>query len=391
MARIVIFGLPYSPNVGDGVIAECLRAGLADAAPDSEVTCIDISGRNDFGQITVKRRSLALAVLRALPRAIAQRLVLIRLGRMLDGFEPRWRAAVDGADLAIIGGGQIFSDADLNFCIKINRVARILDAAACPVVVHAAGVARNWSPRGRTLFRALLSCDLRAVGLRDRPSIRNWQDQMGQGGPSPVLTRDPALIAAQVYAPGSVAEDSRIGLCVTDPAILAYHAENGKTAVSHADIFARIALALVARGASVTLFCNGASEDRAALSAVQAHPEVAAAIAQGTIDAAPPPDTPAALAGTIAGLRAVIAHRLHACILAYAFQRPIIGLGWDRKLESFFESVGLEEYFLPSQALTAEKVAQLAEAAMHAGIDPSRHAAVVAETRATIRGILTAI
>jgi polysaccharide pyruvyl transferase WcaK-like protein len=391
LPHFVIFGLPYSPNVGDGVIADCLRAGLLEAVPDSAVQCIDISGRKSFGEVTVKRRSLALAILRVLPRPLAQRLVMFRLSRLLDGFETGWRQAAAGVDLAIIGGGQIFSDADLNFCLKIERVARILNAIGCPVVVHAAGVAQNWSPRGRALFRRLLKCNLCAVGLRDETSISNWRDQMGEHGPQPALTRDPALIAAQVYEPGEVTQDSRVGLCVTDPAILSYHAEGGKSAISRSGTFAEIALALVARGHRVTLFCNGAAEDRAALSAAQTQPEIAAAIAGGQIDIAPPPDTPAELAGIIGQLRAVIAHRLHACILGYAFRRPIVGLGWDRKLESFFQSVGLEDYFLSAKSFTPEKAAQLIEAAEQSGIDPDRHAAVVAETRSAIRAILSAL
>lgn len=391
MPRFVIFGLPYSPNLGDGVIADCLRAGLLEAAPDSTVHCIDISGRKSFGEVPVKRRLLALAILRLLPRPLAQRLVMFRLSRLLDGFEAGWWQAAAGTDLAVIGGGQIFSDADLNFCLKIERVARILASIGCPVVVHAAGVAHNWSPRGRALFRHLLKCDLRAVGLRDEASISNWSDQMGEDGPQPVLTRDPALIAAQVYEPGKVTESSQVGLCVTDPAILSYHAEGGKSAIRQNGTFAEIALALVAHGYRVTLFCNGAAEDRTALSAVQSQPEIAAAIAGGQIDIAPPPDTPAELAAIIGQLRAVVAHRLHACILGYAFQRPIVGLGWDRKLESFFQSVGLEDYFLSEKSFTPKKVAQLIEAAQQSGIDPDRHAAVVAEARSAIRAILTAL
>ncbi|MEZ5687513.1 MAG: polysaccharide pyruvyl transferase family protein [Caenibius sp.] len=385
---IVIFGLPYSPNVGDGAIADCLRAELLAAAPGSSVQCIDISGRKTFGEYPVKHRSLALAILKILPRPVAQRLVMFRLNRMLDRFEPGWREAAARADLAIIGGGQIFSDADLNFCIKIERVARILGSIGCPVIVHAAGVARNWSPRGRTLFRRLLTCDLRAVGLRDENSISNWRDQMGEGGPQPILTRDPALLADQVYGVGEVSESSRVGLCVTDPAILSYHAEGRNSAIDQSTTFAEIALCLLARGNLVTLFCNGALEDRAALSAVQAQPGIAAAIATGQIDIAPPPNTPAELAAIIGKLRAVVAHRMHACILGYAFRRPIVGLGWDKKLDSFFRSVGLGDCFLPASSFTPEKATQLVETALQTGIDPDRHAAIISETQSAIRAIL---
>lgn len=386
MPKVVIFGLPYSPNVGDGVIADCLSAGLRSARPGAEVTCIDLSGRTAFGTIMVRNRTLALAVLKALPRPLAQSLVSYKLGRMLNRFEPAWKQAVEGAGLAVIGGGQILSDADLNFCLKIARAARVLQAEGCPVVVHAAGVARNWSPRGRALFRRLLDCDLRAVGLRDSPSIAAWQDQIGPGGPQPHLTRDPALIAAEVYdVPAS--GNGRTGLCVTDPRILTYHAEGRQAAVSGSGTFSEIALTLVARGHGVTLFCNGAAEDRTALRAIRQHPDIAAAMAGGQITAEPPPATPADLAAIIGRQSAVVAHRLHACILGYAFRRPIVGLGWDRKLESFFQSVGLEEMFLPAAELTPQRVAGRLEAAQAAGIDPARHAEVLAETRAAISGI----
>jgi polysaccharide pyruvyl transferase WcaK-like protein len=391
LPRFVIFGLPYSPNLGDGVIAECLRAGLQEASPGSAVQWIDISGRKDFGEVTIKRRSLALAILRWLPRSITHRLVMFRLGRLLDGFEAGWRQIAAEAELAIIGGGQIFSDADLNFCLKIERVASILETIGCPVVIHAAGVAHNWTPRGRSLFRRLLKCDLRAVGLRDETSISNWIDQMGTDGPKPVMTRDPALIAAQVYKPDGIATSRSIGLCVTDPAILSYHAEGGKSAISHSGTFAEIALALAALGHRVTLFCNGAVEDRAALSAARLRPEIAAGIGAGQINIAESPETPAELAALVGSFEAIVAHRLHACILGYAFRRPIVGLGWDRKLESFFQSVGLEDYFLPAHSFTPDRAAQLAEAALRSGIDPDRHAAVVAEARAAIRAILDAL
>ena len=388
--RLVVFGLPYSPNLGDGVIAECLRAGILDAAPDCVVQCVDISGRQGFGELPVRNRTLALAILRLLPRPVAQRLVQFRLGRLLDGFEPGWRQAAANADLAIIGGGQIFSDADLNFCLKIERVSRILRETGCPVVVHGAGVARNWSPRGRELFRRLLECDLRAVGLRDEPSMANWVDQIGPDGPEPVLTRDPALIAAQVYHPAAVTKASPIGLCVTDPALLSYHAEGGRPAIGDVQVFAEIALRMAERGHSVRLFCNGAVEDRAALAELESQPAISMAIADGRIDIAPCPEMPAQLAAIIAGCRAVIAHRLHACILGHAFGRPIVGLGWDRKLESFFASVGLEDCFLAADDFSPERAARLAETALQSGIDPDYHSTATAEARAAIHGILTA-
>ncbi|WP_370285868.1 hypothetical protein, partial [Pseudooceanicola nanhaiensis] len=107
--KIVQFGLCHSPNLGDGVIAECLAHGLRARAPGAEVVHADISGRQARGATTIRNRRLVLAVLEALPRPLRHALARRRLNAMIDGVEGRWRAAAR-ADLAVIGGGQLFSD-----------------------------------------------------------------------------------------------------------------------------------------------------------------------------------------------------------------------------------------------------------------------------------------
>lgn len=386
MPRIVIFGLPYSPNLGDGVIADCLAHALKQARPGLEVSHVDISGRQDHGEIVVKNRAAILRVLGALPRPLRHALVRARLGRMLDRFEPHWRDAAHAADLAVIGGGQIFSDADLNFPLKLARVARVLQAETRPAVIHAAGVATNWSPAGTRLFRTLVTCDLRAVGLRDAGSIAAWQQQFGTAGPAPRLTRDPGILAADCYGPSPVAPDG-IGLCVTDPMILSYHADRGESGDSGDTLFAGIARALAANR-RVTLFCNGAAEDRAALRRVADDPCLRDLRADDRLRIAVPAETPRQLAQQVAGFEAVVAHRLHACILGYAYARPIVGLGWDGKLQSFFASVGLEDGFITADRLGVETIASATREAMARGIDAQRHAGTLAETRAHVAMIL---
>lgn len=387
--KIVQFGLHYSPNVGDGIISECLGHAICEQVPDAVFRTVDISGRTGFGDVTVRNRSLALAVLGRLPSALRGRVVELRLKGMLDRVEPDWRAALAGADLAIVGGGQILSDADLNFCTKLNRVASVARGAGVPVAIHAAGVSRNWSARGTALFSALFDTDLRAVGLRDAPSLAAWQEQTGGAGPDPVLTRDPGLLAAACYGAPAGTPD-RIGLCITDPAILAYHADSG-VAGGGVGFFVDLALDLLGRGHALTLFCNGAAEDRAALERVARDDRLRDAVKQGRVVATAAPVTPAELAEIIAGCRAVIAHRLHACIVAYSYGRAIVGLGWDRKLESFFASVGADAGFVGANDATPTSIADQLEIALAVGVDPVRHAAVLAETRQAVAGLVSLV
>jgi len=385
--RIVIFGLPYSANVGDGVIADCLSDTLRRARPDLTIDHIDLSGRQGFGARTLRNRERALFILARLPLWMRQRLVIWRLGRLLAKLRPDWQRRVQGADLAIIGGGQLFSDADLNFCLKIAQAADVLAAAGVPVAVHGVGVSRNWTARGSALFSRLFATDLRAVGLRDAPSRDAWTDQTGALGPAPGLTRDPGLLAADCYG-AAPQKTGGVGLCVTSPMILSYHADSGVAGSTGIGFFVDLARALVARGQSVALFCNGATEDRAALADVAGHPDLAAMIAGASVSVLPAPDTPDLLAHVIAGFEGVIAHRLHACILAYAYRVPCVGLGWDRKLESFFASVDHPQFFVGKEAARPDSISALCAVAMETGVDTVRHAQVLAETRAQAVALL---
>ncbi len=385
--KIVLFGLPFSPNVGDGIISECLAHAIADLHPETEVTRIDLSGRDGFGAVTVRNRALALRILQALPRPLRHAIVRNRLSALLSRVTPGWQAALEGADLAVIGGGQIFSDADLNFPIKISAAAALAQAANVPVAIHAVGVSQNWSRPGNAMFRSVLDADLRQIGLRDAPSLKAWTSQAGPAGPAPILTPDPGLLSASCYGPADQTSD-RVALCVTDSGILDYHADAGTGAAEGLSFFAALAQDLIQRGREVTLFCNGAAEDRAALLALTELPDLAGAFADGRLRAAPSPDTPTDLARIISGQGCVVAHRLHACIIAYSYAIPSVGLGWDGKVESFFELTDRRAAFVPRAQCSAPHVADLVETALAEDINTEDHARVLDQTRRAIADLL---
>ena len=260
------------------------------------------------------------------------------------------------------------------------------------MVIHAAGVSQNWSRRGTELFSAVFDTQLQQVGLRDPGSISAWQAQSAGQGPEPVLTRDPGLLAAACYGPNPAA-DAAVGLCVTDPAILRYHSDSGVAGAGQDGIgfFVALTEALVQQDHQVRLFCNGAAEDRQALAQVASDARIAPLLASGQVGTAAPPETPTELAAVVSSCRAIIAHRMHACIIAYGYRIPTVGLGWDRKLESFFASVGEETSFVGGAAATVPQVVACLDAALDRGIPAERHAAVLAETRDAVTAVLSKV
>ncbi|WP_371154045.1 polysaccharide pyruvyl transferase family protein [Jannaschia sp. 2305UL9-9] len=356
--KITQFGLCYSPNLGDGVIAECLAHGLRMREPSAEITHVDLSGRQAFGAVTIANRETILAIVDRLPLWLRQRLALWKLNHVVDGVEADWRKAAQ-CDLAVIGGGQILSDANLNFPIKVSRAARLLSETRAPTAIYAVGVSRNWTHRGAALFGDLLGTDLRLVGPRDNASAAAITVQL-PGAPEAEVIADPGLLAAECYGP-QVSEADLIGVCVTDFTLLGHHADSAIAgqAIGGARFYCDLVRALRARGHRVRLFSNGAAEDR------DLRRRVAAQVADDAgVDVPPDAERPATLVAQIAGCSAVVAHRLHACIVAHSYGRAIVGLGWDRKLQSFFEGVGLSANFTGDPSIDADGIAILVEGAL---------------------------
>lgn len=391
MTKFVNFAVRFSPNLGDGLIAECLAYGIRAQVPAAEVVSVDLAGRTYYGAKTLRNRQLALQVLKRLPGQVRTSLVANRLEKALATLAPTWNGLVAGADGVIIGGGQLFSDADLNFPLKVAQAVRSARYNDVPVAVYGVGVSRNWSSRGAQLFGELKSVEVPFIGVRDQGSMEAWNAQLAElKTPKPELTRDPGLLAAECYGPGRMT--GTIGVGVTAQDVLAYHSDAAVAGAAQGirSYLAGVVTELARRGHRVTLFCNGATEDRRTLALVADSPQVKALIQHRRVLVAPHPETPEELAHTVSSFRAVLSHRLHACIVAYAYRIPAVGLSWDKKVQSFFESVGRQAYLGMSDGLSAADTASLVERSLSDSISQNAHQRVVDEAKEGISRLLAA-
>lgn len=394
--RIAIFGLKYSPNLGDGIIAECLAHELEAALPGASVVPVDLAGRCDFVPEPDRARAWALKVLQALPGS-QRRLIVRRLlePKIRDQLRPRWRETLASCDAAVIGGGQLFADADLNFPLKLSAAAAECRNAGLPVAIFGVGVGNDWSTEGRRLLASVLSSDVIYAGVRDHDSRENLARLAAWGScPSIELSPDPGLMAARVYPPRLREPRSRavIGLGVTHPAILRYHSEKPVAwrMSMIAERYAALAKALVEAGHDVACFCNGASEDDEYLAVVRRRLDPRA-INKGRVSFSPRPLRPCDLARIISDVDVVVSHRLHASILGFAFRKPHIGFAWDRKVQAFYGFVERHGYHVPFIETPDDVLVALVEKALASGIDASTHARVIEQTRAGIGALADAL
>jgi polysaccharide pyruvyl transferase WcaK-like protein len=387
MTQVAIFSVKYSPNLGDGLLSECLEAELVQQVPGLHIKALDLAGRTSYGN-SVPHRKLALRILEALPLPLRQIVARTALQRLASRqLHPTWKVALADCDAAIIGGGNLFADADLNFPIKIHAALVELRARAIPVAVYGVGVTRNWSLRGASLFgQGLSSVQLVDVTVRDERSQRIWNDLLRDHGVRLAgRAYDPGLLTARHFPSGAL-KDAGIGFCITDPVALRYHAASGTISGDLTGWYGETILALARSGQHVSLFTNGSPEDVAYLSA-----NAGAWNEHEMVTISPTFDRPAQLVDLISRCELVIGHRMHACIAAHSYGIPTIGLAWDVKLNSFFDVVGRSEWVIDPADTPAGTMPQLAAQAAAEGIDAAVLKVLIADCQKDVGRLADAL
>jgi polysaccharide pyruvyl transferase WcaK-like protein len=383
--RIALFNVKYSPNLGDGLLAECLERELADS--QTEATTLDLAGRLDYGDGLSRHRRSVLAILDHSPPFLRRSFVRLALGRAISKrLRPLWQKTLATADAVVVGGGNLFADQDLNFPLKVSAALDAAAGAGLPVGIFGVGVSDDWSPPGRALFaRALQRSNLAYVAVRDDRSRQSWIRGLRDTGIKPAtLCRDPGVLAARHFPSTRQANHTkRIALGVTDPLALRYHAVGA--AVTEAGLtswIAELVTRLVASQNEVILFTNGSPEDQAYMTRIG--PRLIAR-GPGQVSVAPAFKRPHELASFISGVDLVLAHRLHANIAAFAYRVPHIGFVWDPKLHAFFEATGRSAFVATACVDSPAQIAGLAERAMKEGLDAELHRRIVDAARDDIK------
>ncbi len=253
----------------------------------------------------------------------------------------------EGADLILVGGGQLISDVDLNFPLKLYFVVKFAEELGIPVRFISVGVSSKWSKIGLYIMkRVLMSPVVSDISVRDYLSLKNLNSFFGEI--SSVVLPDPALLCPFVYPVFHNSHNSRkkIGLGLASVSALNYSADlkNGEEDNTVYNVLELIQI-FNSLGFDVELFTNGAYEDELYLD------DIVVPFLKNTsisFTRAPHMVTAFDLVNYIASLDLVIAYRLHANIIASSFGIPHYAVNWDRKVEAFFSMQGRHGFVFPS-------------------------------------------
>lgn len=389
--RFRCFNVKYSPNLGDGLLSECLEHAIVQKGAASESRSIDLAARIHYGD-SMAGRGAIMAFLNALPSPLRASVVQVPLKiQTARKWAPHYRKELKGADAAVIGGGNLLADLDLNFPTKLSLALQETTIAGLPAAIYACGMSSGWSKTGLRLMRtALKRANLRAVFLRDTTSVDLWNATFAEAsGHEARLARDPGLMAADLYPAPSRPQGRRpiAGVGLMSPVAIRYHSDEATRDDHLARWYVDLARHLIQRGFAVHVFTNGSPEDRSFAATIEA--SLRALGSEEDIRFVSQTD-PRGLCANISNFDVMVAYRMHALIAAYSYAVPMIALAWDRKVQSFMQSVEREDWLASPDCLSAQACGELMVKAVQQGIAPQTHHRVLTEARADVSALLSA-
>ncbi len=396
--RIIIFNVKYSDNLGDGVIAECIEDRLRLSFPNCSIESIDMSGREGFGTAGALSsissnnliRSLIKKSYNILPSFIKEQMFVKASDNVITKkLAPQWEDEVKRCDLVIIGGGQIFSDKLLYFPIRLFYFSQLLKKYKKPAAIYGVGVNGTFGNKALSLFKSLTSYNnLFFVSVRDKDSIKSWVNYFS--GPEPLFTRDPALLVSEIYKEYIPQNDSRNTARIVGISVM--QNKGSANRLTNEELYFDVGMKLVVKGYKVVYFTNGDPSDESVKETIRHRMLNSKSVDVSKFQFLDRFLTPRQLVVAIARFDAVVAHRLHANIIAYSMRIPHVGIGWSVKMASFFESVDRKRYFVEAdESLDSEIVFQKVIETMNEGVDKARHHEMIEESRSGLNCLISSI
>lgn len=362
--RILFVGLYKETNLGDDILFHCTERLF--------IKYYDASVTSSYAYLDYVEKTYKPSFLR---RAI-NKLQVVLFGRaFLFGHENKLRkirmdyflAALNNVDMAVVVGGGIIKFNVQYFCQGLSALFESSDSYNIPVILNAVGV-EGFDIKDKkclALKELLHSHSVKYISTRDdyETLIHKYFDD------NPIIPLrkvcDPAVWASEIYRITKT-DSNIIGIGVIRDNIFE---DYGKSLPSYAYMELMVALISKLReeGFEVGLFTNGSEEDGA--TALKIKQELSRNNINITVTL---PSNAVNLINIISGFRAVIASRLHACIISYSLNIPVVGLVWNDKVKEFGYNIDSPDDFLEVEKLNVISIKDRLYKAIERGQNSNR-------------------
>ena len=342
--KISFVGLYEESNLGDPVIAQCTEwlfsKQLGNKAYTVNRVTLDYGQRHPSGLLYKAIKKFAKTLHLSPLREKISRKQIWRTD--LNYFSSSFR---DSAYIVVVGGGLIKYKYQY-FWLHLPAILHTAQKLGIPVFFNALGV-EGFEKSNECLFlkESLHKDCLKRITIRDDYSLffKKYLDSK-PFVPSKEIA-DPAVWAKDAFSNTlkkiSNVPTNIIGLGIARGEIFK---DNGislsKEKVKH--FYTSIGKILTQSNYSVQIFTNGLKADN------EFAKEIFTELQSEGISLEKPllPSNKEELVHTIGTFKAVIATRLHSCIIAYSLNKPAIGIVWNEKLALWGNKIGAPQNFL---------------------------------------------
>lgn len=384
MRKIVLCGLVYDKNLGDAVIskaAQRLYKIAAEKVGITDIEIIDLLARistdekwdwnsiSFFQGILLKALGLQRRICAFVSNPLSRRIAYAKwyldpngLSRVTRYFREK---LCDAALIVIVGGGVIGYDIR-ELHLPFSIIMSYAEKNRIPVVFNAVGVAGDQIDRRDFRFKvlkdALNSSANKMITARDDVYVINkyYLDDNHKAE----RVADSAVWISEVLNIEKKKESNVVGLgLIRGNAFMDYGGDLGEEALI--SLWIAVVKELDRRNIRWKFFCNGLEKDYALgqkiLNRLHISNERDALLER--------PKEIKRLVEMISTFRAVICHRMHACVISYSLNIPVVAISWNAKLQWFFNAIGYQDRVFGTDRLDSTRIVDGMEKAIEEGYD----------------------
>lgn len=384
MKKITLCGEYYNSNFGDGIIVDSSKYILEQINEDYIVDIMDFSCRKNYAtgcnKLNYKntdgyRRLIKLAFK---IKGVTSILNLIKwFLKSRKVYYKYYNEKLKNTDILIFSGGHILVNNSLSYPLRLFLINKIALKNKIKIIFNSCGSEKTKSFIGRLILNKVLNSEsVKVISVRD--NIENIEFLSGEK--IKILkdvyeSNDPAVLISKAYNIEKK-ESNTIGLGVISHLayVNSYSRNRNNYLIGEEELLNKwigIIKELDKRGYNYRIFSNGGYHDNAMAYRLQK-------MLNNTIDVFIP-KTPYELVHEISKYKGIIAHRLHANIIAYSLKVPSVGLVWDTKLIEFGKKTGRSKFYINLKQENVNSIVNLLEEAIQNGVDEKIYSRIIEE------------
>lgn len=363
MRKIIVVGDASSTNLGDPILTSCCRFVVDKAVRElgiskCEIEIFDIADRKkqSVPVDVVAKRNISPNVKSSRGSSIRNSLLIIKnLVKWFlhdqKNFKKRLHEkGISKSSIIIIAGGALISSSSF-YALRIREIIRISEKIGCKVIFNSIGIEKSLD--NSLLVRQIVRGYLKSkniIGFSTRDHIEDVKKITKREDFKKMIPCS-ALFAAEVYRNQDLSKNELqcVGISVISFDAYKSVAKNDSRVATMSpgtllSFWSSLIKKLQERNVRFKILANGGAGDYAmALRLVDLlgldSKEVLLPLAQ----------SPEELIKQLDGFSAILAHRLHACIISASLGKTLVPIIWSNKVLAFAKMIGNEMAFWPNE------------------------------------------